>query len=158
MDDLYEQQLQDLYSAEEQITEALPKMIKAAQSPQLKKAFEKHLKETEHQLNKLETVFKDLEVKPGKEKCKAMEGIMKEGEHLLKTKANPQVLDAALIATAQRVEHYEIAGYGTARRYAQMLGYERQAKILEEILNEEKQADILLTELAESSINQRALV
>lgn len=158
MDDLYEEQLQDLYSAEQQIMEALPKMIKAASSPELKKAFENHLKQTEEQLNKLKKVFEDLEVEPGQEKCKAMEGIIKESEHILKAKADPKVLDVALIACAQRVEHYEIAGYGTARTYAQMLDHEDQAEILEEILNEEKETDVLLTELAESSINQKAMV
>jgi ferritin-like metal-binding protein YciE len=128
--DLYVMELRDLYSAENQLVKALPKMAKAATSPELRKAIEEHLEVTRGQVERLEKIFKELEVKPKGKACKAMEGLIEEGKGLLKQDAEPMVLDAGLIGAAQRVEHYEIAGYGTARTYARMLGYEDAAEFL----------------------------
>lgn len=159
MDDLLIMELRDLYSAEKQILRALPKMAKAATSKKLQKAFLDHHSVTEKQLERLETVFKELEVSPGRHKCEAMEGLLEEGSEIIKMRgdADPAVLDAALIGAAQRVEHYEIAGYGTARAFAKHLGYERVVSLLEKTLAEEKQTDVQLTELAESEINLEAV-
>ena len=156
LEDLFCDQIQDLYDAEQRLTKALPKMAKAAESPQLQKAFEQHLQETENQINRLERVFallnKDVESKT----CEAMKGLIAEGEEVIQAKGDPDVKDAALIAAAQRVEHYEIAGYGTARTFAQRLGLQEAAQLLQETLNEEGATDHKLTELAEQSINVKA--
>ena len=154
--DLFVHSLQDLYSAEGQLIKALPKMAKKASHEELQKAFEKHLKETEKQKEKLDQVFELLGEKTGRVKCIAMEGLIEEGNELMKEQANPEVLDAGLIAAAQKIEHYEIAGYGTARVYAQQLGEKKVEKLLSEILEEEKKTDEILTELAVSSINLEA--
>ena len=154
--DLYVDELKDLWSAEKQLIKALPKMAKAANDPELSKAFMTHLRETERQVERLEQVFEELGESPRGKKCIGMEGLIEEGQELLKEKPDPDVLDAGLIAKAQHIEHYEIAGYGTVRTYAQLLGAERQAQLLQQTLDEERKTDKLLTQLAESSINIEA--
>ncbi len=154
--DLLLEQLNDLYSAEKQITDALPKMAKKATNEDLAAAFESHMKETEGQMERLDKAFKAMDESPKRHKCKAMEGIIEEGEHFMKKKADPDVMDAGLIAAAQRVEHYEIAGYGTAATYAKQLGEEKVLKLLLETLNEEKVTDEKLTKLAKTCINLNA--
>jgi ferritin-like metal-binding protein YciE len=151
--ELYVDELKDLWSAEAQITKALPKMIKAATHPKLKKAFNTHLKQTERQIKRLERIFKELDESPRGKKCVGMEGLLKEGAELIKERPQADVLDAGLIAAAQHVEHYEIAGYGCVRTWARQLGEERHAELLQETLDEEEMTDKLLTDLAESSIN-----
>ncbi|MBK5188363.1 MAG: ferritin-like domain-containing protein [Gemmatimonadaceae bacterium] len=151
--ELYVEELKDLWSAETQITKALPKMIKAATHPKLKKAFNTHLKQTERHIKRLERIFKELDESPRGKKCIGMEGLIKEGAELIKEKPEPDVLDAGLIAAAQHVEHYEMAGYGCVRTWARQLGEERHAELLQETLDEEEMTDKLLTELAETSIN-----
>jgi ferritin-like metal-binding protein YciE len=153
---LYLEQLRDLYSAEQQIVKALPKMIKSASHPQLERAFTRHLRETEKQVERLERIFQELGESPKGKKCVGMEGLIEEAQELIKERPDPDVLDAGLIAAAQHVEHYEMAGYGTVRTYAQQLGHERQARLLQQTLDEEKTTDQLLTQLAESSINLEA--
>jgi ferritin-like metal-binding protein YciE len=154
--ELYVDELKDLWSAENQITKALPKMIKAASNPKLKKAFNTHLKQTERHVKRLERIFKELDQSPRGKKCVGMEGLIKEGAELIKEKPEPEVLDAGLIAAAQHVEHYEMAGYGCVRTWARQLGENRQADLLQETLDEEEQTDRLLTDLAESEINIEA--
>lgn len=153
MRELYVDELKDLWSAENQITKALPKMIKAATHPKLKKAFNTHLKQTERQIKRLERIFKELDESPRGKKCVGMEGLLKEGAELIKEKPAPDVLDAGLIAAAQHVEHYEMAGYGCVRTWARQLGQDGHANLLQETLDEEELTDRLLTDLAESSIN-----
>lgn len=155
--DLLVEQLQDLYDAENRITKALPKLSKAATSPQLKAAFEKHLKETEGQVNRLERAFEELGEKAKKKTCQAIKGLIEEGEETIEEDAESEVKDAALIAAAQRVEHYEIAGYGSVSAYAKLLGEADVLKLLQETLAEEKATDDALSELAESTINLEAL-
>jgi ferritin-like metal-binding protein YciE len=154
---LYIEELRDLYSAENQILKALPKMAKAASSPQLQAAFNEHLEQTKTQVQRLETIFEKLDESPKGKTCKAMEGLVEEGQELMSEKAEPEVLDAGLIAAAQRVEHYEIAGYGTVRTYAQLLKETQAAKLLQETLDEEGETDKKLTQLAESMINLEAV-
>ncbi len=154
---LYIEELRDLYSAENQLLKALPKMAKAASAPKLQQAFQSHLEETKNQVTRLQTIFEKLEKSPRGKTCKAMEGLIEEGAELLKEDAEPQILDAALIAAAQRVEHYEIAGYGTVRTYAKLLNDTEAARLLQETLDEEGGADEKLTQLAESLINREAL-
>ena len=154
--DLYVNELKDLYNAENQLLKALPKMAKAADAPELKAAFEEHLEVTRGQVARLEKVFAALGVSPKGKKCKAMEGLIEEGKELLEEDADPAVLDAALIAAAQKVEHYEMAGYGCARAFASLLGYEDAAALLQETLDEEGEADKKLTELAETVVNVEA--
>ena len=151
--ELFIEELEDLYSAEKMITKALPKMSKEAGSPELRKAFDEHLRQTEGQVRRLDQIFDELErvdedVDREDTKCKGMEGIIKEGEELIKKDAEPEVRDAGLIAAAQRVEHYEIAAYGTVRTYAKLLGRDNWARLLEETLNEEKETDQLLNSVA----------
>jgi ferritin-like metal-binding protein YciE len=155
--DLYIDELKDLWSAEKQLVAALPRMAKAANDPQLAKAFNTHLRETERQVKRLEQVFKSLGVSPRGKKCVGMEALIEEGKELIKEKPEPSVLDAGLIAKAQHVEHYEIAGYGTVRTYAQLLGEQDQARLLQQTLDEEGNTDKILTELAERSINVEAM-
>ncbi|HSU94826.1 MAG TPA: ferritin-like domain-containing protein [Gemmatimonadaceae bacterium] len=154
--ELYVDELKDLWSAETQITKALPKMMKAASNPKLKRAFNTHLKQTERHVKRLERIFKELDESPRGKKCVGMEGLIKEGQELIKEKPEADVLDAGLIAAAQHVEHYEIAGYGCVRTWARQMGEDRQAELLQETLDEEEQTDRLLTELAESEINVEA--
>jgi ferritin-like metal-binding protein YciE len=147
--ELYVAELKDLYSAENQLLKALPKMAKAATSSALKKGFEKHLEETKGQVERLEQIFNALDESPKGKKCKAMEGLVEEGKEVMEEDAEPEVMDAALIAAAQRVEHYEIAGYGCVRTYAQLLGETQAAKLLQQTLDEEGKTDQALTKLAE---------
>jgi hypothetical protein len=154
---LYVESLRDLYSAETQLIEALPKVADAATSPELKHAVQSHLKETQQQAKRLEKLIKELDEEPGGHKCKAMEGLIKAAEELIRDVQEPAVLDAALIGGAQKVEHYEISGYGTARTFALLLGYDQHAEMLQQTQDEEYAADEALGELAESMINQAAL-
>src|SRR5918911_2549403 len=156
LQDLYVDELKDLYSAENQILKALPRMIKAASHPELKQAFETHLRQTEGQVRRLEQIFEELGASPRGKKCVGMEGLIEEAKELLSEKPEPDVLDAGLISKAQHVEHYEMAGYGTVRTYARILGMERQAQLLQETLDEEGETDKLLTQLAETGINVEA--
>ncbi len=156
LDDLLEHELQDLYSAETQIIEALPKMEEKASSKELKKALSTHLKETKNQQKRIEKACKELNIEPSGDKCKAVEGLIKEAEKFLKEDAEKEVLDAGIIAMAQRVEHYEISAYGTACHYAQRLGHDKVADLLEETLEEEKHADSLLNEIALEKVNEKA--
>jgi ferritin-like metal-binding protein YciE len=149
LEDLYVSELKDLYSAETQLLKALPKMAKAATSKELKKGFQHHLKQTREHVSRLEKVFAQLDASPGGKRCKAMEGLIKEGADVIKEDAEPEVKDAALIAAAQRVEHYEIAGYGCVRTYAKILGNPKAAELLQQTLNEEAETDVALTELAD---------
>jgi len=154
--DLLLEQISDIYDAETRITKALPKMAKAASAPELKQAFEKHLKETEGQVTRLEQVFELLGQKPKKKACKAMQGLIEEGEETIKEDAEPEVKDAALIAAAQRVEHYEMAAYGTVSAYAKLLKEKDVLKLFKQTMAEEVATDEALTELAESTINLAA--
>ncbi len=156
LQELLVEELKDTYDSETQIVKALPKMAKAATSPQLKAAFEKHLAETQNQVKRLEKIFAQLGEKPTGNTCEATEGLVKEAEELLSEGATPEVLDAGLIASAQKTEHYEIASYGTLRTWATELGHNDIAALLEETLNEEKLTDENLTALAESRINTKA--
>lgn len=154
--DLYVEQLQDLYSAENQLVKALPKMEKAASHPELKQAFQSHLAQTQQHIQRLDQVFTQLGEKPGGHTCKAMEGLIAEGQEMIKMKGEPAAIDAGLIAAAQRVEHYEMAGYGCVRTYAAQLGEKQSAKLLQQTLDEEGKTDKLLTEIAERVINLEA--
>jgi ferritin-like metal-binding protein YciE len=151
--DLYVEKLRDLYNAEGQILKAMPRMIKSASHSELKRAFTDHKKVTERQVTRLERIFKELGKKPSGKKCHGMEGLIEEAKELISEKPEEDVLDAGLIAAAQHVEHYEIAGYGTVRTYAEQLGYERQAELLQETLDEEGATDKLLTAIAQRSVN-----
>jgi ferritin-like metal-binding protein YciE len=159
LQDLYVEELRDLYSAENQITKALPKMAKAATAPKLKAAFEEHLEQTKGHVDRLETIFKKLGKPPTGKTCAAMKGLIEEGSELLeqKDKADPEVLDAGLIAAAQRVEHYEMAGYGTVRTFARQLGEDEAADLLQKTLDEEGETDKKLTALAEKAVNAKAV-
>jgi len=156
LNDLLLEELKDIYSAESQLLKALPKMAKAASSPELRQCFESHLEETKGQVERLDQIFERLEAKPGRKKCKAMEGLLEEGKEVIAEDAEPMVHDAALIAAAQRVEHYEIAAYGTARTFALILEDKKTAALLQETLDEESAADKKLTKIAMSGINQQA--
>ncbi|TWT66136.1 ferritin-like domain-containing protein [Allorhodopirellula solitaria] len=149
-------QMKDLYDAEHRLIDALPKMADAASSPQLKKAFQSHLRETKGHVNRLEQAFQLLDESAKRESCEAMKGLIKEGEEMIDSKGDPAIKDAALIAAAQRVEHYEMAGYGSARNFAQRCGRSDVADLLQQTLQEEGDADKKLTEVAESSINTAA--
>lgn len=156
LEDLYVSELKDLYSAEQQILKALPKMIKAASHRDLKKAFTVHERQTKQHVKRLERICKSLGEKPTGKKCVGMEGVIKEGSELISEKPEPEVLDAGLITAAQHVEHYEMAGYGTVRTWARVLGRSDHEELLQQTLDEERDTDELLTELAESSINIEA--
>ena len=153
LQELYVEELKDLWSAENQILKALPRMIKAATHPTLKKAFAKHEKQTRGHVKRLERICKELGESPRGKKCVGMEGLLQEGKDLIGEKPEPDVLDAGLISAAQHVEHYEMAGYGTCRTWARTLGYETQAQLLQTTLDEEQQTDLDLTALAMSSVN-----
>ena len=150
---LYVEGLKDLWSAENQLVKALPRMAKAATHPQLKRAFTKHEAQTRQQVKRLERICKELGETPRGKKCVGMEGLIEEAKELLAEKPEPNVLDAGLISAAQHVEHYEMAGYGTARTWARLLGYENQAQLLQQTLDEEQATDLLLTDIATSQIN-----
>ena len=156
--DLYLEQLKDLYSAETQLVGALPDMARTATSQELKGAFNDHLRQTEEHVRRLERIFQDLQQDPKGHTCEGMKGLIKEGQEMIKMRGEAAVIDAGLIAAAQRVEHYEIAGYGTVRTYAELLGFKEHVRLFEKTLQEEEQADELLTELAESHVNEEALV
>jgi ferritin-like metal-binding protein YciE len=156
--DLLVDEVRDLYSAEKQLVKALPKMAKAATNTELKEGFVTHLEETEEQVERLEEIFKLLGLAPRAKHCDAMEGLIEEGASLMAEEAEASVKDAALIAAAQKVEHYEIAAYGTARAHAHLLGMQEAVELLEETLEEEKAIDQKLTTLAESQINFQANV
>lgn len=154
--DLFESELIDAYSAEQQMIEAMPKMIQAASSAQVKKKFEQHLKQTEQQAARLEEIFEMLDLEIEEEKCEGMAGIIKDSEKVIMMKGEPHVKDAALIAGAQKAEHYEISTYGTLCTFAETLGEDEVAEKLAQTLEEESQTDELLTSLAEGSVNIRS--
>lgn len=154
--DLFEDQIKDLYSAENQIIRALPKMAKNATNPQLRTAFERHLEETRNQVTRLEQIAEELDFSPKGKKCAGMEGLIEEGKEVMQ-EFDEDTLDAGMIGAAQKVEHYEIAAYGTARAHAEMLGYTRAARLLQQTLDEEGRTDKKLSQLAESVVNVEAL-
>lgn len=154
--DLFVHELRDLYSAENQIIKALPKLANRANSEQLEQALHDHLAETEVHVQRLEDIFRDLQVSPRGKKCAGMEGLIEEGKEILKEQAQDWVMDAAIIGAAQRVEHYEIAAYGTARDHAAKLGMYPAANLLQQTLDEEGTADKKLTEIAAQSVNALA--
>jgi ferritin-like metal-binding protein YciE len=154
--DLYIDELKDLYNAENQLLKALPKMAKKAAAPELKRAFQDHLVQTEGHVNRLEKIFKGLGEKPTGKTCKAMKGLVEEGKEIIEEDGDDSVLDAALIGAAQRVEHYEIAGYGVVRTFASLLGENSAVDLLQRTLNEEGETDKKLTALAETIINVEA--
>jgi ferritin-like metal-binding protein YciE len=145
-----------LYDAEHQILKALPKLIEAASSPELKRAFELHLQQTHGQIQRLQQVFDQLGAKAQGKTCAAMRGLIAEGEELMGMRAEPMVMDAGLIATAQRIEHYEIAGYGCLRTWARQLGHTQAAQLLQQTLTEEESTDKQLSQIAEQAINLKA--
>lgn len=151
-------QLKDMYSAENQLLKALPKMAEAATSSKLEEAFREHLKETQEHVHRLETIFSTLEFKPGGHRCKAMAGLIEEGEEVIQEDGSPEARDAALICAAQKVEHYEMATYGSLRAYARVLGLDDAHKALTSTLEEERSADSTLTDLAENAINKLAML
>jgi ferritin-like metal-binding protein YciE len=153
---LYVDELKDLWSAEKQILKALPRMIRAAGDKDLKRAFTQHERQTRQHVTRLERIFKQLDASPRGKKCVGMEGLLEEGAELIKEKPDQDVLDAGLISAAQHVEHYEMAGYGTVRTWARLLGRDDQADLLQQTLNEEGETDKLLTSLAEA-VNVEAI-
>lgn len=161
LEDVFVDQIADLYSAEQQLVEALPKMAGAAHSEELRKAFQEHLEETRGHVERLQQVMNDVPQTIPQETCEAMQGLIREGEEIIGARGDGAAVDAALIAAAQRVEHYEIAAYGTAKTLADQLGYDRAEDLLDDTLDEESKADKLLTKLAtggmmRSGINQAA--
>ena len=156
LQDLFVHELKDLYSAEQQILQALPKMAGATGHQELRQAFEEHVEVTREQVRRLDMIGDELGIDLKGHKCRGMEGIIKEGQELLDSKADPSVLDAGLIGAAQRVEHYEMAGYGTARTFARRLGHERAAELLQRTLDEEGTTDHRLTAIAEGMVNREA--
>lgn len=155
--DLYIEQLRDLYSAETQLVEALPKMVEKATHSELKQALRDHLEETRGQVQRLEQIFRSLDEKPGGETCQAMKGLIKEGEEMIKKRGDDDVRDAGIIAAAQRVEHYEISGYGTVATYAEMLNRREDHQLLKQTLDEEQSADGLLNRIAKQVVNVEAM-
>jgi ferritin-like metal-binding protein YciE len=145
---LYLKELRDLYSAENQITDALPKLIEAANNSELKNALQEHLNVTQTQIGRLEQIFQTLNEKPTGETCKGMKGVIKEGDEIVSAGGDPSTVDAGIISAAQRVEHYEMAGYGTVRTYAKLLGRDQDSQLLQQTLDEEKEADQTLTQIA----------
>jgi ferritin-like metal-binding protein YciE len=156
LEDLLVKELRDLYSAEKQLIRALPKMAKGASSEALRDAITEHLEVTKEQAERLEQIFEMLDVSSRGPKCAAMEGLVEEGSEMLEEDGDESVIDAGIIACAQRVEHYEIAGYGVARTFARLLGHDKVADLLQTTLDEEAETDKKLTELAESEINVEA--
>jgi ferritin-like metal-binding protein YciE len=155
--DLLLEELRDIYHAEKQLVRALPKMAKKAKSDELRQAFELHLEETKGQVERLDQVFQQLDSRSSGKRCEAMEGLIEEAKEMMEEISTPEVLDAAMIAAAQKVEHYEIASYGSVQALAEALGQKEAAKLLEETLNEEKATDQRLNQIALSSVNQTAL-
>lgn len=156
LQDLFKHELADLYSAEKQILEALPEMIKVTSNPKLKNGFETHLQETEEQKKRLEELCEKEGIELENVTCKGMQGVIEEGKEMLKMDAEPEVLDAGLIIAAQRVEHYEIAGYGSAAAHAKQLGMKDAAKVLAKTMDEEIATDKKLSKVAESKVNKEA--
>ena len=156
LQDLFVEELKDLYSAEKQLLKALPRVAKAAENPELKNALQNHVKETEVHVRRLEQIFEKLGASGRGKKCKGMEGLIEENKEMLEEDAEPEVLDAGLIVGCQKVEHYEIAGYGSVVTFAKLLGDQESARLLGQTLNEEERTDKLLTQIAESSINVQA--
>ena len=156
--DLFVKELSDIYDAEKQMLKALPKMAKAASFPELRRAFEEHETQTKGHVERLDRVFDAIGEKPQQMKCKGMAGLIQEENAALKEKGEPAALDAGLIAAAQKIEHYEIASYGTVRTYAQTLGEQDAARLLQETLDEESQTDVRLTKIATSTVNPAASV
>ncbi|SMF72045.1 Ferritin-like metal-binding protein YciE [Azospirillum oryzae] len=157
MQDLLIEDLRDIYHAEKQIAKALPKMARAASSDQLRKAFETHLEQTNGQIERLQQVFEEMDTRPRGKHCDAMEGLISEAQEILEMGLAPEVQDAALIAAAQKVEHYEIASYGTLHAYATACGLDKVAQLLDETLQEEKDTDTLLNKLAIGDVNKKAI-
>jgi ferritin-like metal-binding protein YciE len=156
LEKLFLEELKDIYNAEKQLLRALPRMAKAAESPELQQAFNKHTKETEGQVQRLERVFQELGQSARGKTCKGMQGLVEEGKEVMEKEGEGPVIDAALIASAQKVEHYEIAAYGCLRTYAQLLGLEQAVQLLQQTLEEEEATDKILNQLAESGINEAA--
>ena len=155
--ELYIDHLKDAYDAEKQLIQAMPKMAKATSNQELRQAFQMHLDQTKQQVETLDQVFQMLDTRPGRKKCKGMEGLIAETEELMmEEKMSPEALDAGLIAAAQKVEHYEISQYGTLRAWAEEMGHKDQVRLIQQILDQEGQTDKMLTRLAESMVNQRA--
>ena len=152
---LFVKELRDLYDAETQITDALPKLIDAAHNTQLKNALQGHLSVTKQQISRLDRIFQMLGEKPTGETCKGMKGVIKEGDEIVSAGGDPSTVDAGIISAAQRVEHYEMAGYGTVRTYAKLLGQQEMASLLQQTLDEEAEADAKLTEIA-NTVNVEA--
>lgn len=157
MEELFLAEIEDLYDCEKRLTKALPKMAKASTSPELRQAFESHLQETQGHVERLEKVFSEMGKKPKAEACEAIKGLIEEGEQMISNTEHSPLRDAGIIAAANRVEHYEIAAYGSARTFAQTLGLKSAVTLLEQTLEEEKKADKKLTQLAETMINHEAL-
>jgi ferritin-like metal-binding protein YciE len=155
---LYTEELRDLYNAENQLVKALPKMAKGASSQELKDAFEKHLEQTKTHVERLEEVFEELGEKPKGKTCRAMKGLIQEGSEILEEDGDESVLDAGIIVAAQKVEHYEIAGYGSVRTFAHLLGKDKSAELLQTTLDEESETNEILNKLAESVVNPEALM
>src|SRR5213595_1141984 len=158
LEKLYISELRDLYSAENQLLKALPKMAKGASSPELKDAFEKHLEQTKGHIERLEQLFEQLDESPKGKTCHGMKGLIEEGSEILQEDGEDSVLDAGIIVAAQKVEHYEIAGYGSVRTFAQLLGKDKSAELLQQTLDEESEANELLNKLAEDIVNPEALM
>src|SRR5581483_2859900 len=157
LEQLYISELRDLYSAENQLLKALPKMAKAASSDELRSAFEKHLKQTKQHVERLEQIFEQLDQSPKGKTCRAMKGLIEEGSEILEEDGEDSVLDAGIIVAAQKVEHYEIAGYGSARTFANLLGQDEAAELLQSTLDEESDTNENLNQLAENIVNPEAL-
>lgn len=157
LNELYIEELRDLYSAESQLVQALPKMSAAVDCMRLRSAIDDHLEQTRGHVKRLQTIFDDLKVSPSGNKCEATEGLIKEGKEILEETEMGVVRDAAIISSAQRVEHYEISAYGTARTFAELLGYNDHVELLQETLNEEQSADTLLNDIALTDVNEKAL-
>ena len=158
LQDVYIEELRDLYDAEQQLLKALPKMAKASSSEELQEAFEKHLEQTKTHVDRLEEVFEEIGEKPKGKTCKAMKGLIEEGSEILHEDREESVIDAGIIVAAQKVEHYEIAGYGSVRTFAQLLGKDRSADLLQRTLDEESEANEVLNKLAEDIVNPEALM
>ena len=157
LEQLYISELRDLYSAENQLIKALPKMAKAASSDELRNAFEKHLEQTKQHVERLEQIFEQLDESPKGKTCRAMKGLIEEGSEILEEDGEDSVLDAGIIVAAQKVEHYEIAGYGSVRTFATLLGQDEAAELLQSTLDEESDTNENLTQLAENIVNPEAL-
>jgi ferritin-like metal-binding protein YciE len=158
LEKLYVDELRDIYNAENQLLKALPKMAKGASSQDLKNAFETHLRQTESHVERLEQIFADLDESPKGKTCHAMKGLIEEGSEILKEDGEESVLDAGIIVAAQKVEHYEMAAYGSARTFARLLGQERAAELLQSTLDEESETNESLNQLAENMVNPEALI